>query len=88
MIRRSIRKLSFFNWRLCLQTSGIYRLAAIPGTLSFKRRGEAMPAPPGLAPKSVLRLRPRRALPSAPVSISVEEEIAFAKLVIVADREK
>ena len=47
-----------------------------------------MPAPPGLAPESALRLRPRRALPSAPVSISVEEEIALAKLVVVVDREK
>ena len=88
MIGRSIRKLSILNWRLCLQTSGIYRFAAIPGCNRFNRRGRVYPAPPGLAPESALRLRPRRALPSAPVSTSVEEEIALAKLVVVVDREK
>ena len=41
---------------------------------------------PGLAPESALRLHPCRALPSAPVTISVGEECYFAKLVVVVDR--
>ena len=68
----------FLNWRLCLQTSGIYRLAAIPGCYGFNRRGRIYPAPPGLAPESALRVHPCRA--SAPVSISVEEELVMSKL--------
>jgi hypothetical protein len=47
-----------------------------------------MSAPPGLAPESALGLHPCSALPSAPVSTSVEEELVLAKLVIVVDREK
>ena len=62
----------FRNWRLCLQTSGICRVHAIPGSKS-KTSGSAAYAAsrPGLAPESVLRLHPCRALSSAPVSISV-----------------
>ena len=51
--------------------------------------GAGQPRPkPGLAPESALRLHPCRALPSAPVSISVSRQGCFAKLVVVVDREK
>ena len=61
-----------WNWRLRLQTSGIYRVLAIPGCKS-KTGGSAADAAsrPGLAPESALRLHPCRALSSAPVRISV-----------------
>jgi hypothetical protein len=75
------RKIAFLDWRLRLQTSRIYRFPAIPGR---KRRGGKPPLP-GLAPESALRLRPRRALSSAPVSTSVGGQPWFAKRVVVAD---
>ena len=49
--------------------------------------GEPRPQP-GLAPESALRLHPCRALPSAPASTSVGEQGCYAKLVVVANREK
>ena len=49
--------------------------------------GQARPRP-GLAPEAALRLHPCRALSSAPVSTSVEKKRCYAKLVVVADREK
>lgn len=87
----AIRKNAFLNWRLCLQTSGIYRDPAIPGCPSkIKTGGPAADAAsrPGLAPESALRLHPCRALPSAPVRPSLDGRGQLAKLVIVADREK
>jgi len=88
MIVRQKRKMSFLNWRLCLQTSGIYRFIAIPG--SSRKTGGAGYAqpPPGLAPKSALRLHPCRALSSAPVSISLAEHQALTKGVVVVEREE
>lgn len=87
--QQAIRKNSFsWNWRLCLQTSGIYRDPAIPGCqFKIKTGGTAADAAsrPGLAPESALRLHPCRALPSAPVRISVGEPWSFSKVVIVAD---
>ena len=80
MMARSKGSGLFLNWRLCLQTSGIYRFAAIPGLLSLQPAGQDYPAPPGLAPESALRVHPCRALSSAPVSISVEEELVMSKL--------
>ena len=77
------RKMSLLDWRLRLQTSGILRITAIPDG----RRGGKPPLP-GLAPESALRLHPCRALPSAPVSPSVEAQVWFAKSVVVVDREK
>jgi hypothetical protein len=75
------------NWRLRLQTSGIYRFIAIPGPYgSAGRRNDLRP--PGLAPGSALRLRPRRALSSAPANSTVEKNAVLEKLVVVADREK
>jgi hypothetical protein len=87
----AIRKRTFLNWRLRLQTSGIYRDPAIPGDqIKAKASGTAADAAsrPGLAPESALRLHPCRALPSAPVRSSVDGREQFAKLVIVAGREK
>lgn len=83
-----MRKRSSLNWRLCLQTSGIYRFDAIPGW-HCKTGGAADAAPrPGLAPESALRLHPCRALSSAPVSNSVGEKRDHTKWVIVVGREE
>jgi hypothetical protein len=76
-----------FNWRLCLQTSGIYRDPAIP-VVHIKTGGRTCASRPSLAPKSALRLHPCRALSSAPVSPRVKRARAFVKLVIVVGREK
>ncbi len=78
------RKMSFLYWRLRLQTSGIYRIGAIPDG----RRGGTSPPQPGLAPESALRLHPCRALPSAPASTRIRAQLSVAKSVVVADREK
>lgn len=88
MSARSKRKWSFLNWRLCLQTSGIFRFPAIPDRYCFNRRGGAMPPRSGLAPESALRVHPCRALSSAPASTSVKEKSVLQKLVVVAGREK
>ena len=48
----------------------------------------ASPPRPGLAPESALRLRPRRALSSAPASTSLSAQLSFAKKVVVAGREE
>ena len=86
---RTKRKMSFFNWRLRLQTSGIYRVSAIPGRCNTGAGRRASPGPGLVWPrKSALRLHPCRALPSAPVSISLAESQAFVKLVVVVDREE
>ena len=63
------------NWRLCLQTSGIYRASAVPGRPKTSKTGGASLArpQPGPAPESALRLHPCRALSSAPVQTSVAE---------------
>jgi len=88
MIVRQERNMSFFDWRLCLQTSGIYRFTAIPG-IRRKTGGAGYGQPrPGLAPKSALRLHPCRALSSAPVSLSLAEDQALAKVVVVVEREE
>ena len=74
MIAESKRKRAVMNWRLRLQTSGIYRDSAIPGNnVKVKTGGAAAYAAshPGLAPKSALRLHPCRALSSAPVRARV-----------------
>ncbi len=44
MIARTIRKTSLLNWRLRLQTSGIYRVSAIPGSCNTGA-GRASPGP-------------------------------------------
>jgi hypothetical protein len=59
-----------------------------PRSSFFNRRSGPISAPPGPAPESALRLHPCRALPSAPVSTSVEEQLVLEKDVIVVDREK
>ena len=54
MIAEPKRKRSFLNWRLRLQTSGIYRDSAIPGSkVKVKTGGSAADAAsrPGLAPE-------------------------------------
>ncbi len=54
MIAAAIRKMAFLNWRLRLQTSGIYRDSAIPGcNVKIKTGGSAAHAAsrPGLAPE-------------------------------------
>ena len=74
MTVEAIRKKALLNWRLRLQTSGIYRDLAIPGCqIKIKTSGTAADAAsrPGLAPESALRLHPCRALPSAPVGTRV-----------------
>lgn len=86
MKAESIRKRAWLTWRLRLQTSGIYRASAIPdGHIRIKTGGSAAVAAsrPGLAPESALRLHPCRALPSAPVRISVENERSVSKVVVV-----
>ena len=88
MIARTKRKISLLNWRLRLQTSGIYRVSAIPGSCNTGA-GRASPGPRLVWPrKSALRLHPCRALPSAPVSMSLTQDQAFTKLVVVVDREE
>jgi len=93
MIMPTKRRVSFFNWRLRLQTSGIYRVRAIPCDL-VKVKAKA-----GAAHyvrlrlmvwprKSALRLHPCRALSSAPVSMSLAQDQAITKLVVVVDREE
>ena len=42
MIAELIRKQAFLNWRLCLQTSGIYRDLAIPGCKGQPGSGAAL----------------------------------------------
>ena len=87
MRTRPIRKkILLETWRRCLQTSGIYRF--LPSQAIANRRSGSRSAPPGLAPESALRLHPCRALPSAPVSTSVEEKVFLAKVVVVVDREE
>ncbi len=91
MIAESIRKRALLNWRLCLQTSGIYCDPAIPGgQTEIKTGGSAActTSRPGLAPKSALRLHPCRALSSAPVTLSLERNDQFVEFVIVVGREK
>jgi len=91
MSDRSAGKRECLNWRLRPQTSGIYRVSAIPvGQTEIKTGGSAAAAAsrPGLAPKSALRLHPCRALSSASASTSLERQGGFVKLVIVAGREK
>jgi|GraSoiStandDraft_5_1057265.scaffolds.fasta_scaffold12543_4 hypothetical protein len=63
-------------------------LSCHPRSLLFLQLGGAKSAPPGLAPESALRLHPCRALPSAPVSSSLERNPVLEQLVIVVDREK
>ena len=79
----------FRNWRLRLQTSGICRVHAIPGSKS-KTSGSAAYAAsrPGLAPEPALRLHPCRALPSAPVRISVEKQAICQQVCNCRPREK
>ena len=87
----SIRNESLWNWRLRLQTSGIYRAPAIPGGRNgIKTIGSAACAAsrPGLAPEAALRLHPCRALSSAPVRPSLDRQGGFAKFVVVVGREK
>lgn len=88
MSARSKRKVFFLNWRLCLQTSGIYRFPAIPGRCRYTDGAERCPPLSGLAPESALRVHPCRALSSAPASTRIEEKLVLEKLVIVVDREK
>ena len=91
MSERSIRTRACLSWRLRLQTSGIYRVSAIPcGQTEIKTGGSAAAAAsrPGLAPKSALRLHPCRALSSASAKLRLERHGEFVKLVIVAGREK
>lgn len=88
MIARTKRKTSSLNWRLRLQTSGIYRIRAIPGGCNTGA-GRASPGPGLVWPrKSALRLHPCRALPSAPASMSLAQDQAITKLVVVVDREE
>ena len=70
MNRRENRKKTLLNWRLRVQTSGIYRFTAIP---DGQRGGK--PPHPGLAPESALRLHPCRALPSAPASTRLQAQV-------------
>ena len=61
----------FLNWRLCLQTSGIYRVPAIPGRSRINRRGGACPPPALVWPRSqrsgCIPAEPYPLLRSAPV---------------------
>ena len=83
-----IRKVSFLDLEAPPPDLRDLSLSCHPRSLRLNRRGGAMSAPSGLAPEPALRLRPRRALPSAPVSTSVEKEFVLGKLVVVVDREK
>ena len=55
MIAEWTRNRTFLNWRLCLQTSGIYRDCAIPGcevkVKTGGRRRRLTPLRSGLAPE-------------------------------------
>jgi hypothetical protein len=59
-----------------------------PRLSNQNRRGGFRRHRPGLAPESALRLHPCRALPSAPVSTSVEAPHRYVKSLVVADREE
>ena len=82
---RAIKKeRAFLNWRLRLQTSGIYRVPAIPGcNVKVKTGGSAADAAsrPGLAPEVSAQVASLRSLISAPVRTSVKEEFVLEKLV-------
>ena len=85
----SIRTAAFSNWGRGPQTPGIFRDPAIPGCSQQKHSGAAFAATALVWPrKSALRLHPCRALPSAPVSMSLAQDQAFTKLVVVVDREE
>ena len=95
MIERTKRKTSFENWRLCLQTSGIYCVRAIPCGLAKSTSNAKAGAAHWVRfrlmvwpRKSALRLHPCRALSSAPVSMSLAQDQAITKLVVVVDREE
>jgi hypothetical protein len=88
MIRPLIRKRSFLELEALPPDLGGLSLCCHPRSLFFNRRSGTMSAPPGLPPESALRLHPCRALPSAPVSTSVEEKFVLGKIVIVVEREK
>jgi hypothetical protein len=85
---RSKRKLPFLELEALPPDLRDLSLSCHPRSLILNRRGGAMPAPFGLAPESALRVHPCRALPSAPVSTSVEKEFVLGKFVVVVDREK
>jgi len=87
MSGRSKRKLSFFHWRLCLQTSGIYRFPAIPGRYC-QPAGRSDIRPSWSGPGVSAQVASLQSLIPAPVSTSVEEEFVLEKLVVVVDREK
>ena len=59
------------SWRLCLQTSGIYRFDAIPSRKANTTGADTPPPGHGLAPESALGSHTCGALSSAPVQISV-----------------
>ena len=88
-MRSTAKGMLLRNWRLCLQTSGIYRVHAIPDCKG-KTGGSAADAAsrPGLAPESALRLHPCRPLSSAPVRISVEKQAICQQVCNCRRREK
>ena len=83
-----IRMVSFLDLEALPPDLRDLSLSCHPRLRLLNRWGEVIPPLPGLAPESALRLHPCRALPSAPVSTSVEEELVLGKDAIVVDREK
>ena len=78
MSERSIRTRACLSWRLRLQTSGIYRVSAIPcGQTEIKTGGSAAAAAsrPGLAPKSALRIAVGMTIADHPPHRSVLAEL-------------
>jgi hypothetical protein len=85
MIGPSKRKLSFLELEALPPDLGDLSHPAIPVRCCSTAGADRCPPRPGLAPESALRLHPCRALPSAPASTSVEEEIVWEKHVVVVE---
>jgi hypothetical protein len=76
-----------FNWRLRLQTSGIYRFAAIPAR-DCSATGRSDLRPSGLAPGVSAQVASLQSLTLCPGQHHCRKNLALEKLVVVADREK
>jgi len=79
------------NWRLCLQTSGIFRDFAIPGwRVKVKTGGWAADAAshPGLAPEVSAQVASLQSLTLCSGQTSVGWAKTFVKVVVVVDGEK
>ena len=75
----------FLNWRLCLQTSGIYRDPAIPGCANQNRRGGADAAPPWSGPGVSAQVASLQSLILCSGQHQCRRAKSLCKAVVVAD---